>query len=86
MNTSITIQQAVCAHIWNGNQINLRGILQNDQPHRWFLFRAGKQQIQDGFFARFGVENFLDLAAGKEDDLHGIFSRSMVLDLLHEIC
>ena len=29
MNTSITIQQTVCAHIWDGKQIDLRGIVEN---------------------------------------------------------
>ena len=57
MNTSITIQQTVCAHIWDGEQIDLRGILQNDQPRGRFLFRTCKQQIQNGFFAGFGVED-----------------------------
>ena len=49
-------------------------------------YRSRNPELLSAFFARFGVENFIDLAAGKEDDLHGIFSRSMVLDLLHKVC
>ena len=67
-------------------QIDLRGILQNDQPRGRFLFQTCKQQIQNGFFAGFGVEDFIDLAAGKKDDLHRIFSCGVILDLLHKVC